>query len=316
MFIEIHTVHIQGLPALDLPWENGEPPADLLEPVYRMLTQNFRVLESTTNPGYPTDRNSVSMHLRLAGVLGWPCCREFNLVNARYAAPPKSNNYEGQHCQQEASSIGSAPESLDGFSDTFTNLFRGRKHICTEGEAPKCFGDKNCFCPLLLKEAEKTNSCLIYFFANLASSQDVEMLHFLSKNHPKCAIHAFDPRWTEEFWDMGIGTMKIFGGNVHVYPWGMYSGSGPRAVKTIKMINGNETEAPGELYTMAEITRGWAGSEHFFSSAIPNLKPDKISLLRIDWSNVAPCVWEKEVLTEAQHWWGSYSGDKSVKQLM
>jgi hypothetical protein len=142
------------------------------------------------------------------------------------------------------------------------------------------------------------------------------MLQFLSKNHPKCAIHAFDPRWTEEFWDTGVGTMEKFERNVHVRPWGIYSGSGPRGVKTTKKINGNETEAPGELYTMAEITLGWARKERFFPTSIPNLKPDKISLLRIDWSNVAPCVWEKEVLTEARHWWGSYSGNKSVEQLM
>jgi hypothetical protein len=149
------------------------------------------------------------MHLGLAGALGWSCCQEFNLVSPRHAAPPKINNCEGQHCQQEASSAGSAPESLDGFSDAFASLFQDcRTFALKQRRGTKLFGDKVCFCPLLLKEAKKTNSCMLCFFANLVLSQDAQMLHFLSENHPKCATHAFDPPWTKEFWDTGICTME------------------------------------------------------------------------------------------------------------
>jgi hypothetical protein len=316
MFMEIHTTKIEFMDSIELSWEQGLPPTSLLEPVYRMLTDHFRVLDAAINPGGPPDRWKTPMNLRRDGVLGFPCCRELNLISTRHAAPPKLDGGANEQCQEPHSNEGGEP-SLDTFSDEFASLFHGRRKTCTGGETPKC-SDGNCFCHDALAADEQSEQCLIYFFGNFALSKDVSLLQNLANSYPRCFIQAFDHRWSVDFWPDSNITQAL-GGNVVFQPWSLFSGQGGRVSITPRVNDsGTELEAIGELYTMAEIVLSWTRKPKSFPSSknVTNLRPDRISLLRIDWSSVSPCIWQKEILSEANCWWGKYDGAKTVQQLL
>lgn len=300
MFLEIHTVPIRFMSSISLQWIDGMPPVDLLEPVYQMLTKYFRVLHSAVNPGGPSDRNQVPDHLAKMGVLKYPCCREFNLINRRLAGPPES--MDPKHTTGNCQVSKFDPAHLDGFTADFRNLFRGYLKSCPDNVEPKCIG-RHCYCPNILDNDAEMDKCLVYFFGNFQLSDDLTLLKELYQSHPRCSIRVFDPRQEER---KGILLMEKHGlSNVAFFPWGLYNGTGPRHLQDV----------PGEYYTMAEITTSWLRVQSV-KRTLPNPSPSHISLMRIDWSMADPCQWQYEIQTFASAWWGQYKGVETVQQVL
>ncbi len=301
MFIEIHTVPIRFMSSISLDWKDGMPPTDLLEPVYQMMTKYFRVLHAAVNPGGPTDRNRVPASLTKAGVLKYPCCREFNLINRHLAAPPDYIKDNEKDCPVTDQRV--PPVDLEGFRGDFRTLFRGRHKTCPGNMEAKCIHDQ-CYCPSILDKDVEGEKCHVYFFGSIGKSgRDVILLKEIYQSHPRCSIRVFDPRLDEA---RGDALMKEQGmPEVMFYPWGLYGGAGPRRLHDI----------PGEFYTMAEITTSWLKIQSVKRSS-PNPSPTHISLMRIDWSMANPCKWQNEILAHSTAWWGQYKGAETVQQLL
>jgi hypothetical protein len=103
------------------------------------------------------------------------------------------------------------------------------------------------FCSGVLRSAEKNNDCIIYNFG--VDTADT-FLTFLGKEYKNCKIFAFDPSVSEKNWASQGGSKHVFGQNVSFYPWGLYSGQGPRVVNWSHPAYGVTT---GELKTLSEI---------------------------------------------------------------
>lgn len=414
MFIEVHTVPIQFMPSIELPWHsNGLPPNDVLVPVYTMLTQHFRVLDATINHGGPKDRNRIPHSLHSAGVLKYPCCREFNLIHksliptttpsaaegaveeAEYHDNPYNSTTSDDmevivddsvvgrkvtksmdvlFCSQHRNTIDSRNNTnINGQhhqndeDDTYRDLFHGRHQTCHNGTAPRCFGPTHnkydttvddvllvsttttsCYCPEILDRDVLSNSCLVYFFGNFNDPNDLNMVLTLAELHPQCGIQAFDPRWdgptthdiiTNPTVETTVGrSSSLFVSLKNIPPqsprnvfwnrWGVYGGSGPRVAVRTTRRNGTGTTTTdknddddvvvcGDLYTFGEMMAAWRGKDQrYVDTTISHRPPNKLSLVRIDWTMVSPCTWRREIAKEATLWWGSYDGIKSVQQLM
>lgn len=303
LFIEIHTVPIHFMNSISLEWKAGLPPRNLLEPVYDMLTTHFRLISGAVNPGGPSDREKVPEELRKQGVIRYPCCREFNMVNVRLAAPAKSPDEAPgvKPCQR----LTNPNNPFEGLSDEFVNLFHGQRKTCPGDETPRCFQDR-CYCDQILARDSEEQKCVVYFFVDLqaVSSSSFRMLRTVAQAYPGCSIWVYDPR-TEKY--SGKKLLKEHNmSSVLYHPWGLYSGTGPRFVKPA-----------GELYTMAEITLSWSKNLATTRDIPVPGTPTHISLMHIDWEMADPCTWQHEILLKGtKFWWGAYRGNETVQQLV
>lgn len=322
MFTELHFVRVDGYSDARhaMPdWQYGLPPRfeNSVPSIHKMMDK-FLVTSSSVNPGMPLDRDEVPDDLNEAGVISYPCCREFNMVSK--AAGVKSSKHrntavssllESKLVRREAPSSSSTPEAYTGLSlanmeKNLAALFKGLKGTCPDGKKAKTFGRMS-FCEDMLRASERSGRCFIYQFG-VRTKHEIALLKYLGSDFKDCYVNAFDMTQKRNVWTPGY-VRKTFGENVFFKPWGLYSGLGPRTVRTVDPTS--KKSVIGELYTLAEIHRSWLKAANFSAQH----QPKEISLLRLDVQTFPQEVWEEQLAAKSCHWWGCVSGLDSLRQL-